>query len=225
MVALERGAEQVGDRPGAEGGQASVSRAGRVRARERWRVAAERRALRAAPRQALRAAPRPTREPPSHTRAHAAERHAVASPGRLQHVSSTRAWRDSSSLRELCLHALLASLCRARRAMCMGAVKPPPRSRGPVLFISNGGEPNSSGASSQVCLHAMGRPLHETLPRGGHEMGYGSECARTRWVCGGDNRFISPSLEPCEVEEEERRASISNAAPSEDPPCRRGRPS
>ena len=40
-----------------------------------------------------------------------------------------------------------------------------------------------------------------------HEMGYGSECARTRWGCGGDNRFIS--LEPCEVEEEERRASIS----------------
>ena len=121
----------------------------------------------AAERRALRAAPRPTREPPSHTRAHAAERHAVASPGRLQHVSSTRAWRDSSSLRELCLHALLASLCRARRAMCIGAVKPPPRSRGPVLFISNGGEPNSSGASSQVCLHAMGRPLHETS----HETG------------------------------------------------------
>ena len=200
MVALETRAEQVGDRPGAEGGQASVSRAGRVRGREQWRVAAERRDLRAAPRQALRAAPPPTREPPSHTRAHAAERHAVASPGRLQHVSSTRAWRDSSSLRELCLHALLASLCRARRAMCIGAVKPPPRSRGPVLFISNGGEPNSSGASSQVCLH-------ETLPRDGHEMGYGSECARTRWGCGGDNRFIS--LEPCEVEEEERRASIS----------------
>ena len=79
-----------------------------------------------------------------------------------------------------------------------------------MLFISNGGEPNSSGASSQVCLHAMGRPLHETLPRDGHEMGYGSECARTRWACGGANRFIS-SLEPCEVEEEERRASISNA--------------
>jgi len=174
VVALERGAEQVGDRPGAEGGQASVSRAGRVRARERWRVAAERRALRAAPRQALRAAPRPTREPPSHTRAHAAERHAVASPGRLQHVSSTRAWRDSSSLRELCLHALLASLCRARRAMCIGAVKPPPRSRGPVLFISNGGEPNSSGASSQVCLHEMGTPgmraSHETGMRWGMEV-------------------------------------------------------
>ena len=166
MVALERGAEQVGDRPGAEGGQPSVSRAGRVRAREQWRVAAERRAL--------RAAPRPTREPPSHTRAHAAERHAVASPGRLQHVSSTRAWRDSSSLRELCLHALLASLCRARRAMCIGAVKPPPRSRGPVLFISNGGEPNSSGASSQVCLHEMGRPSmrhsHETGMRWGMEV-------------------------------------------------------
>ena len=143
-----------------------MSRAGRVRAREQWRVAAERRAL--------RAAPRPTREPPSHTRAHAAERHAVASPGRLQHVSSTRAWRDSSSLRELCLHALLASLCRARRAMCIGAVKPPPRSRGPVLFISNGGEPNSSGASSQVCLHEMGtpsmRPSHETGVRWGMEV-------------------------------------------------------
>ena len=71
----------------------------------------------------------------------------------------------------------------------------------------------------------VGHAKHESLPRNGHEMGYGSECARTRWVCGGDNRFISPSLEPCEVEEEERRASISNAAPSEDPPCRRGRPS
>ena len=151
-----------------------MSRAGRVRGREQWRVAAERRDLRAAPRQALRAAPPPTREPPSHTRAHAAERHAVASPGRLQHVSSTRAWRDSSSLRELCLHALLASLCRARRAMCIGAVKPPPRSRGPVLFISNGGEPNSSGASSQVCLHEMGRPSmrhsHETGMRWGMEV-------------------------------------------------------
>ena len=96
----------------------------------------------------------PSREPHSHTRAHAAERQAVASPGRLQHVSSTRAWRDSSSLRELVARRAPS----ARRAMCIGAVKPPPRSRGPVLFISNGGEPNSnsSGASSQVCLHEMG---------------------------------------------------------------------
>ena len=61
-----------------------------------------------------------------------------------------------------------------------------------------------------------GHARHESLPRDGHEMGYGSECARTRWGYGGDSRFIS--LEPCEVEEEERRASISNAAPSEDPP-------
>lgn len=193
-----------------------MSRAGRVRAREQWRVAAERRDLRAAPRQALRAAPLPTREPPSHTRAHAAERHAVASPGRLQHVSSTRAWRDSSSLRELCLHALLASLCRARRAMCIGAVKPPPRSRGPVLFISNGGEPNSSGASSQVCLHEMGmpcmRPSHEMGMRWGMEV---SVQAR-QWGCGGDNRFIS-SLEPPSDCSSKRRASISTAAPTEDP--------
>ena len=148
VVALETRAEQVGDRPGADGGPASVSRAGWVkRGKQRPRGGGERKGL--------RAASPPTREPPSHTHAHAAERHAIASPGRRQHVSSTRALRDSSTLRELRLHALVASPCRARRAMCIGAVKPL-RSRGPVLFISIGGAaPNSSGASSQVCLQNL----------------------------------------------------------------------
>ena len=190
-----------------------MSRAGRVRAREQRRVAAERRAL--------RAAPRPRREPPSHTRAHAAERHAVASPGRLQHVSSTRAWRDSSSLRELCLHALLASLCRARRAMCIGAVKPPPRSRGPVLFISNGGEPNSSGASSQVCLHEMGRPSmrasHETGMRWGMEVSVQGR--------GGGAVVTTVSFRWSRARSKKRRGELPSQCRSKQDPPWQGRPS
>ena len=146
VVSLETRAEKIGDRPGADGGRASVSRAGWVRGgKQRPRGGGER--------TELKAAPPPTRVRLLTRMQHAAERHAVASPGRRQHVSSTRALRDSSILRELCLHALVASPCLARRAMCIGAVKP--RSRGPVLFISVGGAAPKSSASSQVCLRGL----------------------------------------------------------------------
>ena len=98
--------------------------------------------------------------PASHTRAHAAaylaERHALASPGRRQHVSSTRSrrLRDSSAPSSR-LQALVASPCLARLAICNGTVNPP-RNRGPVLFVpAEGSMPNSSGAISQVCLRGV----------------------------------------------------------------------